>query len=310
MRYPAMVLALSLGLGSHVLHAQDSTNLLEAKECLAHLPSDAFTRVPVYAYVHIAPAAGRIAAEEAESFLPHIAAAVSRELHGTPGALPRGDSAVNWQAVDGSASMVLFRDGRFAWQTPSPTPRPDGATALLARALAVADSAGARRPLLPRASGRTPSWISFAVVTTHPKVDHSGHVSPTEFEGTAVPIFSLPIPWHEQAAARPGNPQPRYPHASEMDAAVDNVVESFIVDTSGRVVMSSVGEIWPSGAPPLTGERGRYGREYVAAVHEALRAWKFDPARIGGCPLPLRVQQLFQTSDSRSSLPTLDHSPE
>lgn len=283
-----------MAIGSQAAPAQDTTRIVGATDCTTHLPPGVFSRVAVYAFVHVDSGAGNTVRGEAENFLTDVAAGITRELHGAPGYLPRADSAVDWRRVDGSVKVTAFRDGRFTWQTGG-TPRPDGATHLLSRALHAADSAGAAIPLVPD-GGVTPDSITFWIETVHADVDHAGRVTPMKFEGTALPVFSLPVPWFEPATRLPHAGWLHYPVEARDAGAQATVIEQFVVDTAGRVDPSTIHEDWPAGVPPLKGDRERYWREFVASVHTELATLHYAPARLGGCPVRQRVRQSFQFS--------------
>ncbi|MGH7668054.1 MAG: hypothetical protein ACRENQ_01070 [Gemmatimonadaceae bacterium] len=284
-----------LAIGSHAALAQDTTRIVGTTACAAHLPPGVFSRVAVYAFVRVDSGASNTVRGEAENFLTDVAAGITRELHGAPGNLPRADSAVDWRRVDGSVKVTAFHDGRFTWQTGG-TPRPDGATHLLSRALHSADSAGAAIPLVADADGVTPDSITFWIKTVHPDVDHAGRVTPMKFEGTALPVFSLPVPWFEPATLPPRSDGPHYPVDARDAGAQATVIELFVVDTVGLVDPSTIHEDWPAGVPPLEGDRGRYWREFVASVHSALATFHYAPAQLGGCPVREFVRQSFQFS--------------
>ncbi len=293
MRFTIICSTMFLALGGRLLRAQDSTDIVTMTECAAHLPPSAYFRVAVYAYVHLDSGNGPGTRAGAENFLSDLAEAITRELHGTPGVLPPGDGAVGWQWVDGAIRVTAFRTGRMSWQTGG-TPHPEGATQLLARALASADSAGDAIPLVANGDSTPPDSIVFWIKTIHPDIDQAGRATPMKFEGTALPVFSLPVPWFERASILPGEQPPRYPIEARDRGVAATVIEQFTVDKTGRVLPATIREVWPAGVPPLTGDRGRYWREFVASAHTALLADHFAPARIGGCVVSERVQQPFK----------------
>ena len=296
--FTVVCLAAVMGFGGGTARAQDSTSIVAMTECSLHLPPTASSRVAVYAYVHVDSGASDGVRAEAENFLPDVAAAITRELHGTPGVLPRGNSAVGWQWVDGSVRVTAFADGRMTWQTGG-APHGDGATRLLVRALESAVSAGVRIPLYADGSAVMPDSIVFWIKTVHPELDHSGRATPMKFEGTALPVFTLAVPWFEPAHVLPGSPAPHYPDDARSNNAVATVVEDFVVDSGGRIDLSSIHEEWPTNVYPPTGDKLNYWREFVTSVHQVLPSYSFTPARVGGCPVAQRVRQPFQFSLGR-----------
>jgi hypothetical protein len=286
--------ALVGGIGGSA-HAQDSTRIVSETACVAHLPPSVFTRVAVYAYVHVDSGVSRSVRFEAEDFLPDVAAAVTRMLHGTPNVVPRGDSAVSWRGLDATVNVTAYRNGHFSWRVRG-SPRTDGVAPLLERALQSAASAGATIPLVADDAGVTPDSIMFSIETAHPTVDRGGHVSPMTAEGASIPIFSLPVPWSDPVSLKPGNRPPKFPYDARDHGAVATVVEMFVVDSTGHVDPSTIHEKWPANTPAPQGDRGRYWREFVSAVHEALASFRYTPASLGGCPVAQVVSQPFQFS--------------
>lgn len=76
----------------------------------------------------------------------------------------------------------------------------------------------------------------------------------------------------------PGNPKPRYPSLLQSAGVGGEVLAQFVVDTSGRVDMSTFTAIEATNAL------------FVQAVRRALAGWSFHPAEVGGH----KVKQLVQ----------------
>lgn len=292
MRTTLVCLLTLLAVGGRSLCAQDSTSVVAWTTCTDHLPPSVFNRVTVFAYVHVDQGANRDVRFAAENFLPDVAAAVARLLRAPAGALPNADSIVDWRWADGSIRVTAFGDGRMTWQTGA-APHPDGATQLLARALASADSAGARVQLFAVGGKAPPDSIVFWIKTGHPTVSDAGEVTPPKIEGAAIPVFTRSIPWEDYADLNPGMRPPEYPEAALENGAEASVIVEFVIDTSGRVRQSTVREKWPAHIPPLKGELGPYWGEFVRAVHDALLGYRYFPARLGGCPVSQLVTQRF-----------------
>jgi protein TonB len=76
----------------------------------------------------------------------------------------------------------------------------------------------------------------------------------------------------------PGNPKPRYPSMLQSARVEGEVLAQFVVDTTGRVDMSTFRAIQST------------NELFVSSVRRALSAWKFRPAEVGG----RKVRQLVQ----------------
>jgi hypothetical protein len=57
--------------------------------------------------------------------------------------------------------------------------------------------------------------------------------------------------------------------------------------------METVRDLWPADRPRLTGELGRHYRGFLAAATRAMKDARFEPARLGGCPVPQLVAVPF-----------------
>ena len=79
-------------------------------------------------------------------------------------------------------------------------------------------------------------------------------------------------------APLPGNPKPRYPSLLQSERVDGEVLAQFVVDTSGRVDMSTFRAL------DATNEL------FVDAVTKVLARWRFQPAEVGG----RKVKQLVQ----------------
>ena len=166
-------------------------------------------------------------------------------------------------------------------------------------ALPAADSAGARIPLLADGDHAAPDSIVFWIKTKHADVDLAGHGTPMKFEGTALPIFSLPVPSFEPSRLPRGSPYPHYPEDARDDGIEATVIEEYIVDTTGRVVPESIHEVEGVLVPPQGKNRDRRLSEFVAAIRTVLDEFRFTPALLGGCVVSEHVRQPFQFSLGR-----------
>ncbi|HEX8726797.1 MAG TPA: hypothetical protein VF737_15515 [Gemmatimonadaceae bacterium] len=280
-------------LGARALSAQDSTGFVASESCLDHLPPGAFFQVGVYAYVHVDPGLGKQARFAAEDFLQAVVEAAARLLGAPPGVLPRGDPTLTWKQLAGSLRVTAYADGRMNWIADSTPHGPTAATRLLAVAVSDARRNGATMMLPQDARGQALDSLTFLIRTTHPRVSEAGTPDSMTFEGTAIPIFSAPVPWEEAVRFPRRAPQLWYPDDARASMATATVVERFTVDTTGRVVPGSIHEVWPAGVKPPMGDLGRYWDEFVASTHKWLYSGRFSPARIGGCRVQQVVEQRF-----------------
>jgi TonB family protein len=133
---------------------------------------------------------------------------------------------------------------------------------------------------VPNTPFEAPTEIPVTISDPGPIIiGHAGDPSAAAGGDSAGGVFAptVDIP----ARALPGNPQPAYP-ALLRGARVEGVVAAhFVVDTTGRVDAHSIA--FESGGEPL----------FESAVRRALLASRYEPARTGGRPVAMRVEQIF-----------------
>jgi TonB family protein len=92
------------------------------------------------------------------------------------------------------------------------------------------------------------------------------------------------------ASLKPGNPEPAYPSILRQTRQIGKVMTAFVVDTTGRAVMSTLKIVETSN--PLFSEE----------VRKVLGRYRFNPAEVNGRKVPMHVQLPFDfrlTTDSR-----------
>jgi len=125
----------------------------------------------------------------------------------------------------------------------------------------------------------------------HAALNPDGTAQPLRLR-VAMPLLTLPVPRRTPIVPiRP--PRIEYPESSMRGGAAGTVVLDFVVDGAGRVDPASVREIWPPDRPRLTGELGRFYDAFVRAATRGLAAARYEPMRVGGCPVRSRARQEF-----------------
>jgi hypothetical protein len=69
-----------------------------------------------------------------------------------------------------------------------------------------------------------------------------------------------------------------------------SIVLQFVVDTLGKAEPETIRDLWNSDKPRPTGDMGQYYQDFVDSVEQAVRYWRFYPARVGPCPVEQIVQ--------------------
>jgi outer membrane biosynthesis protein TonB len=167
-------------------------------------------------------------------------------------------------------------------------PFSDGIT-FLTRALSMARDSGLAFTMPAEV---TADSVIFHIGLYTPTFTREGKVSHPSVE-SPVALFHVNQPPFEPAEVKKQVP-PRYPAGHEREGVRDAVEVSFIVDTSGRVDKSTITDARPSMVARLTGERARRYKAFYNAVAKALESARYEPARIGSCPIRQRKSQRFE----------------
>jgi TonB family protein len=280
-RVTVAALGLCLVSGRRAVLAQRSTAGASAPACPpAHLPTDTtidtiFAWVPYQGRGETAAAANfridqALAALKFLAVLPVLDASGPRPVQ-RPNPLPAPDG------LDDATVLVWFQvrgDGRLDGLS---LERGSGWRALdlaVQRAVLRADSARALKPLPgPLAGKGIDLWLA---------------VGTSRLEQA----MNLPVAYYRAVHYRPGvaqerprllhlGHQPRFPPAALQAGIGDTMLVAFVVDTTGHVERGSIRFL-----------RATW-REYAEEVIKTLRSARFAPARVAGCPVPMRMREPF-----------------
>jgi len=256
-----------------------------ASSCIERLPPSVFTRVAVYAFVDLSePVSSRFAAS-ADNLLQEPVFAAHSLLGVAPATLPEGEPSITWHGVDSSLHLTAFPDGHIV----SRDTTVGTAAALLARALSKDSTVG----LLDWSADSARDSLRFDIALRRPTLDSAGHVSTPTFRRTAIPLLSVQAPWERQVSQKPGGTPPHYPEGARRTWYEATIVLKFIVDSTGRAVVSTITDVWLEGTPRLQGEKLRMYESFLESTKRAIPALEFTPAAIGGCPVNQLVRVPF-----------------
>ena len=253
--------------------------------CLEHLPPSVFTRVAVYATLQVGDSVSPTFAATADNLVQDLVIRAQKLLGAKPNTLPDGEPSIDWRGVDDDVHLTAFRDGRIIAKNPSPGA---SAAAFLARALKEDSTPG----LLEFSADSARDSISFDIRFVRPTLDSAGYVSKPHVKRAAVPFVSVLAPWERPVSHKSGE-APHYPAQARDGGFEGTVILSFIVDSTGRAVDSTVKEVSPTGGLHLSREKQWIYDSFVASVRSAVRDFQFVPASIGGCPVNQLVQMPF-----------------
>lgn len=274
-----------------VVAAQSDT--ASVRRCLAELPASVFTRVPVYLQTDAIDSTTRHVLPIVDLLTESVAARVRALLGAEPHQLPVGDSTLSWRHLGPTFVIAVYPDGRFFWRASDTSKSADAArqpgAELLERALVATRDTG-ERIFFPE--GVVRDSLLFMLSYRWPNVTPLGQIEQLETR-LAIPVFTLPIPW-EKRVIMVRQPHVLYPEGSITGRAEGTVFLQFVVDTTGRVDLRTVRDVWPPDRPRLTGELGDHYKEFLAAATRALGAARYEPAQLGGCRVRQMVQQPFE----------------
>ena len=269
-----------------IARAQDTHYVLvDRQACLERIPAAAFRRVAVYAYAEFPDSVSRSFASSVDNLVQAVVFKAHQLLGAPAGTAPAGEPAVAWWGVGDPLQLMAYRDGRITRRA-NPGVRSTAAW-LLARALDSTETGG----ILDWSDLRGRDSVAFDIGLDRPSVDSLGTLSVPRIRRPAVPLLSVSAPWERQVAPQPGRQvHPHYPEAARNEGYQATLIMQFLVDTMGRVVDSTIRDVWPKDKPRLTGHELSQYTSFLRATTSALRRMEFEPASIGGC----RVKQLAE----------------
>jgi hypothetical protein len=188
-----------------------------------------------------------------------------------------------------SLHLVAYKDGRVVIVRRDSISVVAAAASLVAKALDSMSTLGQ----LEWSADSTRDSARFDVAFVRPVVDSAGHVGMPTHKRAAVAVFSVFAPWEQNAQLRSGQSPPAYPPGAQLQGYEGTVLLKFLVDSSGRAVMSTVQDVWPKEKPRWTARDSSAYRSFLKETVQAIGRLEFDPARIGGCPVRQLVQMPF-----------------
>ncbi|MCU0626414.1 MAG: hypothetical protein MUF21_08015 [Gemmatimonadaceae bacterium] len=256
--------------------------------CVARLGPDAERRTLVRLELQAGELRDLPLLEQLQLVAQDIARAVRVRAAGNDSTLASVDSILPWRDFREGTGLAL----RFAPE--SLTVEATGAVSRWAERLLrpVLDSA-AREGLpfvWPRRSPRAP--FSASVLVSVPYVDSTG----APFAGarvTGFPVFVLGHPLMMPTYILPPGPRVTFPESVRLLGGEGTIIASFVVDAGGSVQPGSFSDAPPPDLDRYDGRRRKAYDDFVRAVRTAVDSVRFIPARIGGCPVAMRVNQSF-----------------
>ena len=285
---------MTFAIGFTVLAAAADTGAAPRPDLTVCGADSLYTRVPVYVHVTVATRADTVAAPSLALIAQSVATRVRAELGAAVDSVPRLDSLVAaagsaarrdttipkwWARIDSAGIRVVARrDGSLRW-TPLRAPASPIAD-LLDRGLTDAQRAG--ETFIP-AEVFTADSLVFTLDYAQPFDVVGGRVRPRAYGAATLVAFTLKTAVEKQAATVPGTFEPRYPKAAREEGANAFVRMSFVVDTTGRAIPSTIHDVWPNDRPRNAGRLGAFYEQFAVAATTAVVRARFSAAEIAGC---------------------------
>jgi hypothetical protein len=260
------------------------------RACTEAIPATSMSPVVVYVGVDLPTDTASLRARPAAQVLTsRVAHLVRRRVGSTGQNVGSGEPMVRWQGAGAALRVTAYRDGRVTtWPTTEDTVVNAGARLLAWGIAADRDSGGS--------FAWPPSLTQDSVIVTlqlhTPMVSRSGEIVGVKADQIE-PLFQVMQPWIEPAQENPRT-FPRFPRQGDPPKTPRSHEFHWVIDSTGRVDMTTVREIWPENEPQPTGSRTRFEEASVKSIMDYFSRARFEPMRIGGCRVRQPTMLKFQ----------------
>ncbi len=228
---------------------------------------------------------------EADLIARDVAAELRTMLGGSDSVVPDAAAHVKWYSVPAELIVTARPDGQMSWRGVSRS-GDSSATRLLATALDSARRHGAALIMWPDGNAADSLVVRLSLL---PADFHEAQGFDSLYrKRLKFKAFTVSIPTESPALPIDRGRQPTYPKYNKTHRVSGELIAQFVVDTSGRAIMSSFRDIWPSDTPRPTGELEYYYNEFLASIRKFEAGEKFTPARVGTCKVRQIVQAPFK----------------
>jgi len=266
--------------------AQWGATWYRPSRCAKALKADHMSPVEIYLDARMAPHTDSSLTTQADLLASDVAAALRKQLGGSDSARPEISDKIKWYSIPAELILVARPDGSMTWRGLSES-GDAGAVDLLSTALDsvrrhggglmfwpegyAADSIVLRLSLLPKLALGVPTLV------------------PERSKRVGFLVFTMLRP-QEKPALPKRDFHVRYPGENQLNQVNGYILTQFVVDTSGRAVMSTFKDLWPAENPRLSRTFEGYYAAFVRAVRKGVSEATFFPARVGSCVEPQIVQ--------------------
>jgi hypothetical protein len=259
--------------------------------CLASITTASMYRETVFLESHMPAHTDGSLTVQADLMADDVAAEL-RALLGAHGAdVPLADSVMSWYAVPSQLIVIAHADGSVTRRMRSAVGDSSAAVMLL-RAFDAARARGAALMLWPENLTADSLIVRLTLV---PSLARNGwKIIAPQNRRVKFAAFYLSEPTESPALPKADQGQPDYPFFNRQSRITGRLILQFVVDTNGRADSTTIRDLWTPGVPRLTGELGRYYNDFVRTTSTWVKHIRFDPARLGLCPVRQIVQFPFE----------------
>ncbi len=265
--------------------------------CLAAIPDSAMTSVIASTTVSVlfpADSSARPALSLARALNAALGRGVREALGGSDSRTPSADAFLTWRDAHGGLRVTLHRTGKIAFgDADHPQAAPGAAVALVAAALA--DLAPGTTLEWPAAVPTDSIIVEIRLVTE--TSDLNDILAPA---GTGIHegVFTVRTP-RTTPVRLIRAPRVTYPPGIAGEEPEGFVTLTFVVDTAGRVDVSTLRAVRSVDRRFLEASMESYYGAFVAALRRGMGSARYEPARFGGCALRVQVTQSFDLRQRR-----------
>jgi hypothetical protein len=260
-------------------------------DCLTSVQTSNMARELVSLDARMAPRTDASITLEADLIAKDVAAELRTMLGGSDSLVPDAAAHVKWYSIPAELIVTARPDGRMTWRGASRS-GDTSASSLLATALDSARRHGGALMIWPDGNVADSLVVRLSLLSA---AFHEAQSFDSLYrKRLKFKAFAMSFPTEAPALPIYGRRKPTYPQSNQMHRVSGTILAQFVVDTSGRAVMSSFRDLWPPDKPRLTGDLAHYYDEFLASIREFEAGAKFSPARVGACKIRQIVQAPFE----------------
>ena len=237
---------------------------------------------PVYLDARMPPHTEEALTVQADLIARNVVTEVRVLLGGSDSLIPVAAPSIKRSSVPAELIVSARRDGQMTWRGVSES-GDSAAIALLSAALDSARRHNAAIMLWPDGYAADSVIVRLSLLPV--AFQEAAGFDTLYKKHVRFRAFTMLYPTQSPAFPADDHERPVYPRYSETHHVSGTLLVQFIVDTTGRVDMSTFHDVWPSDKPRLTGGLEDYYEQFVAAVRDYAAKAKFTPARIGECKI-------------------------